>query len=92
MGDPFCVLEFNGSFLEDATIESLGGMDLLLAKVKASNGKTLWSKQIGGVGKEGFLRFATNSVGAPILMLSSESSLVLDEKLVPAVSQNEVLV
>ena len=57
IGDPFCVLEFNGSFLEDSTIETLGGKDLLIAKVKASNGKTLWSKQIGGAGEEKFLGF-----------------------------------
>ena len=92
MGDPFCVLEFNGSFLEDNTVETMGGKDLLLAKVKASNGKTLWTKQIGGVGEEEYLGFSTNSVGAASLMLSSESSLVLDEKLVPSVSNGEVLV
>ena len=92
IGDPFCVLEFKGSFLEDSTVENLGGKDLLIAKVKASNGKTLWSKQIGGVGEEKFLGFETNAVGAASLMLGSESSLVLDEKLVPSTSDDEVLI
>ena len=64
-------------------------MDLLLAKVKASTVKLL-SKQQRWV-KRGF--FGLQPIPwVPDFMLSSESSLVLDEKLVPAVSQNEVLV
>ena len=92
IGDPYCVLAFKGSFDEDPEIESMGGMDILLTKVKTSNGKTLWTKQIGGAGEEEFLGFSSNSVGAVCLMLRSESSLVLDEKFVPSVSQDEVLI
>ncbi|OUU06989.1 MAG: hypothetical protein CBC00_09935 [Verrucomicrobia bacterium TMED40] len=92
IGDPYCVLAFKGSFVEDPEVESMGGMDILLTKVKSSNGKTLWTKQIGGAGEEEFLRFSSNSVGAVCLMLRSDSSLVLDEKFVPSVSQDEVLI
>lgn len=92
IGDPYCVLSFKGSFDEDPEVESMGGMDILLTKVKSSNGKTLWTKQMGGAGEEEFLRFSSNSVGAVCLMLRSESSLVLDEKFVPSVSQDEVLI
>ena len=92
IGDPLCLLEFTGDVsIDDDSISSLGSQDLLLIKVRSSDGKTLWTKQIGGEGNEQLVNFAINEVGTPIISLTSDQEFVVDETLIPQTANDESL-
>ncbi len=70
-GDAILVGEFSGNVDFGAgTLTANGSSDLLLAKIAAADGKTVWSKQFGGSKGDRGLGVAVDSVGS-ILMAGS---------------------